>query len=183
MSHEPTTADALYGLMAEFDNPTDLVEAANRARLEGYTAMDAYSPFPIEELNDALGLRRNSLPLIVLLGGVLGGLGGYALEFWTQVIQWPMNIGGRPFHSWPHFIPVTFECTILGASLAAFVGMLALNRLPMPYHPVFNVEAFSRASRDRFFLCIEVVDPKFDRHATQSFLKGLSPVGVSEVAA
>jgi hypothetical protein len=181
MAHDVHT-ETLHGLMAEFDNPTDLVEAANRARLAGYTAMDAYSPFPIEELNDALGLPMNKMPLIVLIGGILGGIGGYSLEFWTQVIVWPMNIGGRPFHSWPHFIPVTFECAVLGASLAAFLGMIALNKLPMPYHPVFNVPAFARASRDRFFLCIEAADPKFDRYATKSFLKGLHPLGVSDVA-
>jgi hypothetical protein len=180
MAHE--SVSDVHGLLAEFDNPTDLVEAANRARQAGYTAMDAYTPFPIEELNDALGLKPNRLPLIVLLGGIFGGMGGYMLEYWTQVIAWPMNIGGRPFHSWPHFIPVTFECTVLGASLCAFLGMLALNGLPMPYHPVFNVPAFVRASRDRFFLCIESQDPKFDRYATESFLKGLHPVGVSEVA-
>src|SRR5258705_10718638 len=122
--------------------------------------MDAYTPFPIDELNEALGLKRNSLPLIVLIGGILGRLGGYFLEFWTQVIAWPMNIGGRPFHSWPHFIPVTFECTILGASLAAFLGMIALNKLPMPYHPAFKVPEFNRASPDRFFRGIQVADPK-----------------------
>jgi Protein of unknown function (DUF3341) len=182
MSNELRT-EMIHGLMAEFDNPTDLVGAADRARLAGYTLMDAYSPFPIEELDDALGLKKNRLPLITLLGGIFGGLGGYALQYWTQVIAWPMNIGGRPFDSWPHFIPVTFECTVLGASIAAFVGMLGLNGLPKPYHPVFNVRAFDRASRDRFFLCIESTDPKFDRHATGSFLKGLHPLGVSEVAA
>jgi len=181
MSHTPES-EPVYGLMAEFDNPTDLVGAANRARLAGYTEMDAYSPFPIEELNDALGLKKNPLPLIVLLGGIFGGLGGFGLEVWAQVIAWPMNIGGRPFLSWPHFIPVTFECTVLGAALSAFVGMLALNGLPKPYHPVFNVPAFDRASRDRFFLCIESGDPRFDRHSTESFLRELHPVGVSEVA-
>ena len=172
----------IHGLMAEFDNPTDLVEAANHARLAGYTAMDAYTPFPIEELNDALGLKKNPLPLMVLLGGIFGGLGGYMLEYWTQVVAWPMNIGGRPFHSWPHFIPVTFETTVLGAALSAFVGMWWRNGLPQPYHPVFNVPAFARASRDRFFLVIESTDPKFDRHATGRFLEGLHPLGVSEVA-
>ena len=182
MAHEPDTA-LIHGLMAEFDNPTDLVDAANRARVAGYTAMDAYTPFPIEELTEALGIKKNPLPLIVLLGGILGGLGGYMLEYWTQVIAWPMNIGGRPFHSWPHFIPVTFETTVLGAALAAFVGMWALNKLPQPYHPVFNAPAFTRASLDRFFLCIEAADPKFDRHATESFLKDLHALGVSEVAA
>jgi hypothetical protein len=182
MAHELQTA-LIHGLMAEFDNPTSLVAAADRARLAGYTAMDAYTPFPIEELDEALGLKANRLPLITLLGGIFGGIGGYGLQYWTQAIAWPMNIGGRPFNSWPHYIPVTFECTVLGASLAAFVGMLALNGLPKPYHPVFNVPAFDRASRDRFFLCIESMDPKFDRHATESFLKGLHPLGVSEVAA
>ena len=169
--------------MAEFDTPTRLVEAATQARLAGYRKMDAYSPIPIDELNEALDLRRTRLPLLVLIGGILGGTAGFSLESWASAIAYPMNIGGRPFHSWPHFIPVTFECTVLGASLAAFVGMLALNGLPKPYHPVFNVPAFDRASRDRFFLCIESTDPKFDRHATGSFLKGLHPLGVSEVAA
>src|SRR5262249_6244902 len=131
MAHAPQ-AEAIHGLMAEFDNPTDLVDAANQARRAGYRSMDAYTPFPIEELDEALGLKKNPLPLIILIGGILGGSGGYSLEYWTQAVTWPMNIGGRPFHSWPHFIPVTFECTVLAASLAAFVGMLALNGLPKP---------------------------------------------------
>ena len=173
---------ALYGLMAEFDNPTDLVRAAEQARLAGYREMDAYSPIPIEELNEALGLRRTRLPKLVFLGGLLGGLGGYSLQYWTQAIAYPLNIGGRPLHSWPQFIPVTFETTVLGAALTAFVGMWALNGLPRPYHPVFNVPAFARASTDRFFLCIEAADPRFDREATGRFLHGLHPVGVSDVA-
>jgi len=181
MAHEPQT-ELVHGLMAEFDNPTDLVEAANRARLAGYTSMDAYTPFPIEELDEALALKKNRLPLIVLLGGIFGGGGGYFLEYWTQVIAWPMNIGGRPFHSWPHFIPVTFECTVLGASLAAFVGMLALNGLPQPYHPVFNVPRFALASRNRFLLCVEARDPLFDLERTRRFLETLSPREVSTVA-
>jgi hypothetical protein len=172
----------LYGLMAEFETPAALVAAAERARLEGYRNMDAYSPIPIEELSEALGLRRTRLPMLVLAGGILGGLAGYGLEYWSQVIAYPMNVGGRPYHSWPHFIPVTFETTVLGAALCAFVGMWALNRLPMPYHPVFNVPAFARASRDRFFLCLEATDSRFDRHATAKFLESLHPVGVSEVA-
>ena len=175
------TSPTLYGLMAEFETPTALVAAAERARLEGYRNMDAYSPIPIEELSEALGLRRTRLPMLVLAGGILGGLAGYGLEYWSQVIEYPMNVGGRPYHSWPHFIPVTFETTVLGAALCAFVGMWALNRLPMPYHPVFNVPAFARASRDRFFLCIETTDPKFDRYGTGKFLESLHPVGVSEV--
>lgn len=171
----------VYGLMAEFDNPTALVEAATRARLEGYRQMDAYSPIPIEELSEALGLRRSRLPMLVLLGGILGGTGGYMLEYWSSVIAYPLNVGGRPFHSWPQFIPVTFETTILGAALTAFFGMWALNRLPMPYHPVFNVAAFARASTDRFFLCIEATDAKYDHVATRTFLEGLHPVGVTDV--
>jgi len=175
-------APMLYGLLAEFETPDALVRAAEKARLAGYRQMDAYSPIPIEELSDALGLNRTRLPKLVFLGGVLGGLGGYGLEYWTQAIAYPMNIGGRPFHSWPHFIPVTFETTVLGAALTAFVGMWALNKLPQPYHPVFNVPEFVRASTDRFFLCIEAVDPRFELEGTRRFLEGLHPVGVSEVA-
>jgi hypothetical protein len=181
MAHAELPA-ALHGLMAEFDNPTALVSAAERARLAGYRQMDAYSPIPIEELNEALGLGRTRLPKLVFLGGVLGGLGGYGLEYWSQAMAYPMNIGGRPYHSWPHFIPVAFETTVLGAALACFVGMWALNKLPQPYHPVFNVPEFARASVDRFFLCIESTDPKFDRQETARFLQSLHPVGVSEVA-
>jgi hypothetical protein len=174
-------ASRLYGLMAEFETAQALVEAATRARLAGYRKMDAYSPIPIEELNEALDLRRTRLPLVVLLGGITGGLAGYGLEYWSQVVAYPMNVGGRPFHSWPHFIPVTFETTVLGAALAAFVGLWALNGLPQPYHPVFNVPAFARASTDRFFLVIEAADPRFDRQRTWRFLEDLRPVGVYEV--
>ena len=181
MSHEADTP-TVFGLMAEFETPDGLVAATEKARLEGYRKMDAYTPIPIEELNEALGLNRTRLPKLVFLGGLLGGLGGYSLEYWTQVIAYPINIGGRPFHSWPHFIPVTFETTVLGAALTAFVGMWALNKLPQPYHPVFNVPAFARASTDRFFLCIEATDPRFELDATRRFLQGLHPVGVSEVA-
>ena len=172
----------LYGLMAEFENPTALVAAANAARLEGYRRMDAYSPIPIEELHGALGFHHTKLPMIVLAGGIIGGLGGYLLQYWSQVLAYPLNVGGRPLHSWPQFIPVTFETTILGAALAAVFGMLALNGLPMPYHPVFNAPRFALASRNRFFLCIESRDPKFDRERTQRFLESLEPRGVSEVA-
>ena len=168
--------------MAEFDNPTALVAAANRARLAGYRQMDAYSPIPIEELSEALGLPRTRLPRLVLIGGILGGIGGFGLEAWTQMSAYPMNVGGRPYLSWPQFIPVTFETTVLGAALACFIGMWALNRLPQPYHPVFNVPAFARASTDRFFLCIEATDPAFKLDGTRQFLEGLHPVGVSEVA-
>jgi hypothetical protein len=181
MAHE-APAPTVYGLMAEFDNPSALVAAAEKARLAGYRKMDAYSPIPIEELSEALGMRRTKLPVLVFLGGLFGGIGGYGLEYWSQAIAYPLNVGGRPFHSWPHFIPVTFETTVLGAALTAFFGMWALNRLPQPYHPVFNVPEFARASTDRFFLCIESGDPRFDRNGTWKFLEGLHPVGVSEVA-
>jgi Protein of unknown function (DUF3341) len=181
MTHEGPTP-TLYGLMAEFETPTELVEAAERARLAGYRRMDAYTPIPIEELSEALGLQRTRLPLLVLLGGIAGCLAGFGLEYWTSAIEYPMNVGGRPFNSWPQFIPVTFETTVLGAALTAFFGMWALNKLPQPYHPVFNVPAFTRASTDRFFLCIEAADPRFDRTATRKFLEGFHPVGVSEVA-
>ena len=180
MAH-PTT-HTMYGLMAEFDTSTGLVDAATQARLAGYRKMDAYSPIPIEELNEALDLKRTRLPLLVLIGGILGGTAGFALQAWASAIAYPMNVGGRPLISWPHFIPVTFETTVLGAALTAFIGMWALNKLPQPYHPVFNVEAFSRASTDRFFLVIEASDPRFERRATQQFLENLHPLGVSEVA-
>jgi Protein of unknown function (DUF3341) len=172
----------IYGLMAEFDDPTSLVAATEKAHREGYRCMDAYSPFPIEELHHALGAKPSKLPLIVLIGGLIGCIGGYSLEYWVSVIAYPVNIGGKPFHSWPAFIPVTFECTILAASLAAVLGMLALNGLPQPYHPVFSVPRFALASRNRFFLCIESKDPNFDLEKTRHFLETLDPREVSTVA-
>ena len=176
------TPSLIHGLMAEFDDPTSLVAAAERAHREGYRSMDAYSPFPIEELHEALGSHHTRLPLIVLVGGLCGCVGGYALQYWSSVIEYPMNIGGKPLHSWPAFIPVTFECTILAAALSCVLGMLALNGLPMPYHPVFNLPRFALASRNRFFLCIESTDPKFDLEATRRFLETLEPREVSTVA-
>jgi hypothetical protein len=172
----------IYGLMAEFDDPTSLVAATEQAHHEGYRCMDAYSPFPIEELHHALGAKPSRLPLIVLIGGLVGGVSGYALQYWSSVIAYPLNIGGKPLHSWPAFIPVTFECTILAAALSCVLGMLALNGLPMPYHPVFNLPRFALASRNRFFLCIESKDPKFDVEATRRFLETLNPREVSSVA-
>jgi hypothetical protein len=168
--------------MAEFDTPDALVAAANAARLAGYRNMDAYSPIPIEELSEAIGLKRTRLPRLVFLGGLIGGLSGYALEYWTMAVSYPMNVGGRAFHSWPQFIPVTFELTVLGSALTCFVGMWALNRLPQPYHPVFNVPEFARASTDRFFLCIEATDVRFHHDETGRFLAGLHPLGVFDVA-
>jgi hypothetical protein len=181
MTHE-TPPPTLYGLMAEFDHPKALVDAAEQARLAGYRRMDAYTPIPIEELSEALGLSRTRLPLLVLLGGIAGCLGGFGLQYWVSVLEYPLNVGGRPFNSWPQFIPITFETTVLGAALTCFFGMWGLNKLPEPYHPVFNVPEFVRASTDRFFLCIEATDPRFDRAATRNFLEGLHPVGVSDVA-
>jgi hypothetical protein len=175
-------SSVVYGLMAEFEDPTSLVAATERAHREGYRCMDAYSPFPIEELHHALGSKPSRLPLIVLIGGLIGCVGGYSLEYWVSVITYPLNIGGKPLHSWPAFIPVTFECTILAAALSCVLGMLALNGLPMPYHPVFSVPRFALASRNRFFLCIESTDPKFDIDATRRFLDTLNPREVSAVA-
>jgi hypothetical protein len=172
---------SLYGLMAEFSDPTELVAGARSAREAGYRVMDAYSPMPIEGLHDALGEGPSKLPLIVLIGGLVGGISGYTLEWWASTVAYPLNVGGRPLHSWPAFIPVTFECTILVAALAAVLGMLALNGLPEPYHPVFNVSRFALASRNRFFLCIEAADPKFDLDATRAFLETLTPKEVTTV--
>jgi hypothetical protein len=171
----------LYGLMAEFGDPTALVAAAGRARHEGYRCMDAYSPFPIDELHDALGSPPSRLPLVVLIGGLLGCIGGYGLQYWVSVIAYPINVGGRPLHSWPAFIPVTFECTILVAALAAVLGMLALSGLPMPHHAVFNVPRFALASRNRFFLVIEATDTKFEVEETRRFLEALNPREVTIV--
>jgi hypothetical protein len=173
---------AIYGLLAEFEDTTSLVSAAERTHHEGFRFVDAYSPYPIEELHEALGSHHTRLPLIVLIGGLVGCLGGYALQYWVSVLAYPINVGGKPLHSWPAFIPVTFECTILGAALSAVLGMLALNGLPQPYHPVFNVPRFALASRNRFFLCIESKDPKFDLEATRQFLETLNPREVTTVA-
>ncbi len=172
----------IYGVIAEFETPTALVNAARAAREAGYRKLDAYSPFPIEELSDALHLHKNKLPLIVLVGGILGGVVGYMLQYFITVIYYPINIGGRPLHSWPAYIIITFELTILFASISAVFGLLALCGLPMPYHPVFNVPRFALASRNRFFLCIESADPLFDHDKTCEFLETLEPREVSEVA-
>jgi ActD protein len=171
----------VHGVMAEFGDPSSLVAAANRAREEGYRRMDAYSPFPIAELHDALGEHHSRLPLVVLISGLFGCIGGYGLQYWVSAIAYPINVGGKPLDSWPAFIPVTFECTILAAALAAVLGMLALNGLPMPYHPVFNVPRFALASRDRFFLVIEARDAKFELEQTRRFLETLDPREVTTV--
>jgi hypothetical protein len=169
--------------MAEFEEEHLLVKAARRAHAEGYRRMDAYTPFPVEGLTEALGHRRTAIPLLALLGGLAGGGGGYFLQWFALAVDYPLNVGGRPFHSWPAFIPITFELTILGAALAAMIGMLVLNRLPQPHHPVFNVPEFVRASRDRFFLCIEADDPRFDLLPTRRFLEMQNPRTIREVEA
>jgi hypothetical protein len=168
--------------MAEFHEPAHVVAAAHLVHEHGFRKVDAYTPYPIEELTEALELHHSPLPKMVFFGGLTGMLAGFGLCWWSSTIAYPMNIGGRPMNSWPQFIPVTFETTVLGAALTCFIGMWALNKLPQPYHPVFNVDAFGRASTDRFFLVIETTDPRFERHATWKFLEGLHPVGVSEVA-
>jgi hypothetical protein len=172
----------IFGVIAEFDNPSALVTAAHEARARGYRKMEAYSPFPVEALDEALHLPKSKLPLIVLLGGILGGLTGYLMQYYVTVIYFPINIGGRPLHSWPMYIVITFELTVLFASISAVLGLLALCNLPMPYHPVFNVPRFALASRNRFFLLIQATDPLFDRQATEDFLEHLEAREVSEVA-
>lgn len=172
---------SVYGLLAEFDSPVELVRAVQRARAEGYQKMEAYTPFPVEGLAEELDSRRTRLPLLVLLGGLAGAAAGYGLQYYANVLDYPLNVGGRPLHSWPALIVVTFELTILFAALTAVLGMLALNGLPMPYHPLFNVPRFALASRDQFFLCLEARDLKFDRQATRAFLAELGPHAVWEV--
>ncbi len=171
----------LYGLLAEFHSPQEVVEAAERVHAAGYRKVDGFSPFPIEELSEALELHKSHLPKLVLGGGLAGLVGGFGLQYWASVIEYPMNIGGRPFLSWPAFIVPAYETTILFAAGAAVLGMLALNGLPEPYHPVFNVPGFALASRDKFFILIEATDPKFDRAETARFLKGAGASDVSEV--
>ena len=181
MAHATTDTTPFYGLMAEFDSAQALLDAAHKTHAAGYTKADAYSPFPIHGLAEALGYRERKVARIVLVGAIVGGLGGYGLEYWSTVIAYPLNIGGRPLHSWVSFIPPAFETTILFAAFSAVIGMLALNGLPQPYHPVFNVPRFAMASQDKFFLAIEASDPKFDADATRQFLSSLHPHEVVQV--
>ena len=171
-----------FALMAEFRSSRELLHAIEQSRAAGYTEIEAYTPYPIEEVWEALGQHKSKLPLIVLIAGILGAFTGYFLQFWVSVVNYPVNVGGRPLNSWVSFIPVTFETTILFAAGAAVLGMFAINKLPMPYHPVFNVPRFALASRDRYFLAIGSWDPQYDRRATEEFLRGLDPFEVNEVA-
>lgn len=172
----------VYGLMAEFETPTSLVQAARRTQAEGYRQVDAYSPFPIHELFDALDAHDHRVQRNVLLGGIAGCLGGFGLCYWVSTIAYPLNVGGRPFNSWPSFIPVTFEVTILVASFAAVLSWILLSGLPMPYHPVFNVPRFAEIGSEKgFFLTIESTDPKFDRQRTVEFLRSLGAREINEI--
>jgi len=177
---EETEEPGLYGVMAEFGAVEKLLHAARQARDAGYKRMEAYTPFPIEELTEALGKPHTRLQNLVLFCGAMGGLCGFMMQYYLCVVDYPMNIAGRPLNSWPMFVPVTYELTILCAAFGAFLGMLISNGLPMPYHPVFNVPQFSRAQIDRFFLCIEADDPKFDATVTKQFLQDLGALSVSE---
>jgi hypothetical protein len=175
MAHADSPSTPFYGLMAEFDSAQALLDAAEQARAAGYTKTDAYSPFPIHGLGEALGFKDRRISRFVLLGGIAGALSGYGLQYWTTAIAYPLNIGGRPLHSWVSFIPPTFELTILFAAFTAGITMVILNGLPQPYHPVFNAPRFALASQDRFFLAIEADDPQFDQHAVREFLVSLNP--------
>jgi hypothetical protein len=179
---EPTAQPSeIWGLMAEFDNATALMQAAHKTHGEGYRQADAFSPIPIEGLSEALGFHRSRIPLLVLLGALAGALGGYFMQYFASVIHYPVNIGGRPMHSWPAFIPITFEAAVLTAALVAVFGMIVLNGLPQPYHPVFNVPQFQLASRDRFFLVIQASDPQFELAKTRAFMESLAPLSIAEV--
>lgn len=171
----------LYGLLAEFNTPTELVAAAHEARKAGYTKTDGFSPFPIHEMDEALGIKRSILSFLIFGGGLLGLLGGLIMQAYLLAVEYPINVGGRPSLSWPSFIPITFECTVLLASATAVFGMLFLNGLPQPYHPVFNVPRFALASREKFFLVIESADPLFDYEKTSGFLQDLHPQEVYDV--
>ncbi len=180
MSHAVETTNAMHGVMAEYDSGQALVEATRKTMAQGYTRVEAYSPVPIEELNDLIHKKRTVLPKLVLCGGLTGMATGFALQYWASVLEYPMNIGGRPLASWTTFIVPSYELTILFSALTAAIGMIALSGLPQPYHPVFNVERFSLASSDKFFLVIESTDPKFADAAT--FLQGTGAKGVYDVA-
>ncbi len=173
--------EGIYGVIAEFHDAQELLDAANKTREAGFTSFDAFSPFPIHGLSEAIGFKHTKLSAVVLVMGILGGLGGFFMCWFANVIHYPLNIGGKPLNSWPAWIPITFECAVLLAAFGAVFGMLALNGLPMPYHPVFNVQRFEQASRDRFFLVIQARDPKFELNQVRDFLDALNPREVTDV--
>ena len=175
-----TVRPPVYGYLAEFADDRALLQAARAARSAGYEVMEAYTPLPVEEVAHVLG-HTNRLPLIVLCGGLLGSVVGFGMQYYASAISYPLNVGGRPLNSWPAFLVITFEMTVLFAAFAAVLGMLALNKLPQPYHPVFNVPEFELASRNRFFLMILARDPRFDLDRTRRFLEGQQPLSVSDV--
>ena len=179
--HHRRHAPPLYGVIAEFDGPADLVHAARKTYEAGYRRINGYSPYPIEELSEAIGFTHTRLPLIVFIGGVFGALAGYFMQYYIEVIDYPLNVGGKPYNSWPAFIPITFEMTVLCAAFAAVLGMLVLNKLPQPYHPVFNAPNFALATRDRFFLAVEANDPQFDHAEVVQLLKSLNAIEVNDV--
>ena len=182
MSGHEEEGPKLYGITAEFDEQHDLIEAAKATKDAGYSEFDAFSPFPVHGLADAMGIKRTILPWIVLCAGITGCLAGFYLQYWVSVEAYPMNVGGRPMNSWPSFVPVTFECTILLSGVTCLVAMLALNGLPLPCHPIFNTPNFDRATEDGFFLCIEATDPKFDEDSTLKFVQGMDgAVAVNKV--
>lgn len=180
MSHQPSAEPAIYGLMAEFEHADDLLAAAKAAKSRGYRDVEGYSPMPVHGLSEALG-QKNQVALFTLCGAAGGFCVGFGLEFWVNLIEYPMNIAGKPDFSWPAFIVPAYETTILFGALTAAIGMLVMNGLPQPYHPVFNVPQFSEASRNKFFLVIESKDPQFDREGTRQFLGGLHPLSLAEV--
>ena len=179
--HHRRHAPPLYGVIAEFDNPNDLVHAARQTYEAGYRRINGYSPYPIEELTEAIGFTHTRLPLIVFIGGLIGAIGGFMMQYYIEVIDYPINVGGKPYNSWPAFIPITFETTVLCAAFSAVLGMLILNKLPQPYHPVFNVPNFAMATRDRFFLAVEANDPRFNHDEVVALLKSLNAIEVSDV--
>jgi hypothetical protein len=181
MKQEELFGRRLYGLLAEFATPDDIVHASEKAYSAGYRRIDAFSPMPVHGLDEAIGFPKNRVALVVLIGALIGAATGYGLCYYMAAIPYVHNVGGRPIHSWPAFIPITFETTVLFASLFAVVGMIVMNGLPRPYHPVFNAPRFDRASHDRFFLCIEASDPKFQVEETRAFLERLTPLEVSDV--
>lgn len=172
---------SLFGIMIEFKTPEDLIRGVKLARRSGYMHIDAYTPFPVEGLVEAMEFKKDRVALITLLGGIVGGVGGFFMQWYANVVDYPIIAAGKPFNSWPAFIPITFELTVLGASLAAAIGMMALNHLPEPWHPTFSHPEFYRASRDRFFLCVQANDPRFDKERVTTLMSKLSPLSIREV--